>query len=57
MERYYRRKEIKNGAPRQCEGPACVAKLSKYNEGTLCAKCVANTVTKDRLDILEFIGA
>lgn len=41
MERYYEKKDRRNGASRKCKNTCCGARLSRYNEDDECSLCKA----------------
>lgn len=53
MEKYYEKKAIRSGAVRKCK---CGAKLSRYNEGTKCAKCEKSNREKARKSIKRMLN-
>ena len=54
MEKYYEKKAIKNGATRLCK--ICKAKLSRYNDSTVCSACVNGKKDKTKKLIKEIIN-
>jgi hypothetical protein len=55
MQQYYEEKDRKSGIPRTCK--TCkVSRLSRYNEGTVCAPCRAKEETVNRLTLLSALG-
>ena len=53
MEKYYEKKAIRNGAYRPCT--KCGSKLSRYNQGSLCATCEKNATISTRSTLLGMI--
>jgi hypothetical protein len=53
MEKYYEKKAIRNGAYRPCK--KCGSKLSRYNQGNLCATCEKNETISTRSKLLGMI--
>jgi hypothetical protein len=53
MEKYYEKKAIRNGAYRACK--KCNSKLSRYNQGSLCATCEKNDTISTRSTLLGMI--
>ena len=54
MEKYYEKKAIKNGAPRNCK--KCKAELSRYNSEDTCSSCQKNNYKKAKDLLLEIIN-
>jgi hypothetical protein len=53
MEKYYEKKAIRSGAIRECR--YCKARLSRYNQSTVCSKCEKNNVSRHRNTIKRMI--
>ena len=53
MEKYYEKKAIRNGAPRDCK--KCKTKLSRYNTQDVCIICEKNSALKNKSKILGMI--
>jgi hypothetical protein len=53
MEKYYEKKAIRNGSLRNCK--KCDAKLSRYNQGTLCSVCEKNSSSKTNSKLLGML--
>ena len=53
MEKYYEKKAIRNGAYRPCK--KCGSKLSRYNQGNLCATCEKNATISTRSTLLGML--
>jgi hypothetical protein len=49
MERYHERKRRRSGKPRKCA--ECSVKLSRYNLGDICSKCLAKSEVDDVISI------
>lgn len=54
MEKYYEKKAIRNGAFRACK--KCNAKLSRYNQSSLCSGCEKKTHSAQRNSLLDMIN-
>jgi len=54
MEKYYEKKAIKSGAKRLCT--ECGARLSRYNQLSICSKCEKNSAIKNRHTLLRMIN-
>lgn len=54
MEKYYEKKAIKNGALRYCKN--CKAKLSRYNESSICSTCEKNITYEGKMLIWRILG-
>lgn len=54
MEKYYEKKAIRNGAHRVCK--KCNAKLSRYNQASICSVCEKNKDTSNRSKIIGMIN-
>lgn len=57
MAQYYERKARKQGKPRICETPGCNTKMSRYNEGKVCQKCLAEREAAVRAKLLRIFAA
>lgn len=53
MEKYYEKKAIRNGLERRCR---CGNKLSRYNQGTVCASCSENNRIETRKRLKRIIN-
>lgn len=53
MEKYYEKKAIRSGAKRDCI--KCKARLSRYNQSSICTKCEKNNVSKHRNSIKRML--
>jgi hypothetical protein len=54
MEKYYERRDIKNGIARTCK--ACnVTKLSRYNDSQTCAACTSKRETDVNSSVLNML--
>lgn len=59
MEKYYERKERRQGRIRVCETKGCGTQLSRYNDDKYCGKCSAikeGEVRKNLLRMLNVTG-
>lgn len=54
MEKYYEKKAIRSGAKRDCR--ICKARLSRYNQSNICAKCEKDSDIKNKSKILRMIN-
>ena len=54
MEKYYEKKEIKNGAPRKCK--SCPGFLSRYNDGSHCSRCIKIEHSKYKNNLMGIIN-
>ena len=54
MEKYYEKKEIKNGRERICKN--CKTKLSRYNSSNICANCEKQIGYDSRKAIWSILG-
>ena len=54
MEKYYEKKAIRLGAPRQCK--KCGSQLSRYNNSNKCSRCEKNSSIKYRESLIELIN-
>lgn len=54
MEKYYEKKAIRGGAFRQCN--KCRARLSRYNQSNICAKCEKNRDLNNKSKIIGMIN-
>ena len=53
MEKYYEKKAIRSGAKRECK--KCNARLSRYNQTSICSKCEKNSSISNRSTILRML--
>ena len=53
MEKYYEKKAIKSGALRECI--KCKAKLSRYNQGSICVLCEKNININSKKKVLSLL--
>jgi hypothetical protein len=54
MEKYYEKKAIRNGANRQCK--KCNAKLSRYNQSSICSICEKNKDISNKTKIIGMLN-
>jgi hypothetical protein len=54
-EAYYEKKARLAGAKRICKTRGCSVILSRYNETSICDKCVGAKREKERLELLEIL--
>lgn len=54
MEKYYEKKAIRNGAPRNCK--KCNVKLSRYNQRDICSTCEKNLGSANKKALWEIIN-
>jgi hypothetical protein len=53
MQKYYEKKAIRSGSSRLCK--KCNAKLSRYNDQSICSMCQKNSAIENRLKILGML--
>lgn len=53
MEKYYEKKAIRSGSKRECKH--CGARLSRYNQSSICSKCEKNSAINNRSQLLRMI--
>lgn len=53
MEKYYEKKAIRSGLKRECK--KCKARLSRYNQTSICSKCEKNSAINNRSTILRML--
>lgn len=56
MERYYERKERRQGNKRVCENEGCRTELSRYNDRGVCSLCVAKKNEISRKALIGVFG-
>lgn len=54
MEKYYEKKEIRNGKKRNCK--KCKSQLSRYNETFICSSCTKKTNHENNTKLLGMIN-
>jgi hypothetical protein len=55
-EKYYEERARLSGKKRSCSTRGCKNMLSRYNETTICAECVAEQETKNKDDLLRIFN-
>jgi hypothetical protein len=54
-EAYYEKKARLAGAKRICKSKNCSVILSRYNEGSICEKCISADKEKERKALIEMM--
>lgn len=55
-EKYYEERARLSGKKRTCETRGCKNTLSRYNEDSICAECIAAKETKNKDDLFRILN-